>query len=155
MNTTERTSGSAFTRDEEYYEFLGGEYKGRLYDWYRRCWVDCIMQAPKTPLDRVTPAEADAAMTPERMPYTPIKLTRNHRAEIVANAERKHTEALAIYTAYFREHGPSPMRDLLGLTSWRNRITIGQHFAAFPDVYRFFPTLRLWGLQGQTLEDRQ
>lgn len=64
VNTIERTTGNAFSRDEEYNEFLGKPYSAVIYDWSRRCWVRCTMQSPKTPKDKIQP-DPEAALVEE------------------------------------------------------------------------------------------
>lgn len=63
MSIYEHTLGNPYCTDEQYNEFLGKPYTGVIFDWTRRCWVRCVMQAPKTPRDAVTPVDADEQLS--------------------------------------------------------------------------------------------
>lgn len=65
MNSIPLTHGNAYTSDPDYNEFLGGQYVRTIYDWSRRCWVRCTMQAPKTPRDSVPVSDIDLQMSYE------------------------------------------------------------------------------------------
>lgn len=154
MNTyaQPRITGTCNHTNTEYDNFSGYVTGNYISEWqdsggtrYRTIVTVVNLGRP----DRGIPVDPDGAMVEEPLPYEERSLSTNYRASIVANAERRHSEALEIFTAYFQEHGPSPVRDLLGLTKWKNRIAINQHFRLFPDVYRYWPGLRYWGLHGQ------
>lgn len=78
MLAIDKTVGSAYTSDAEYYEFFGAQYSQIIYDWTRRVWVRCLMQAPKTPRDKVTVADPELAIADEEpweeaQPVVPVK----------------------------------------------------------------------------------
>lgn len=57
MIDTVSTHGRAYTNDPQYQEFFGAQRTLTYYDWGLRAYVKATVQAPKTPRDRVTPAE--------------------------------------------------------------------------------------------------
>lgn len=79
------THGNAFTRDVDYYEFLGKPYTRVYYDWTTRRYYSCVCQAPKTPRDLVIPADPDAAIAhegPHAIGFRPCK--HGNTAELLA-----------------------------------------------------------------------
>lgn len=99
--------------------------------------------------DRGIPVDdPDAAMRPEPLPYVRPVLSTSRRGNMIANAEKRHAEAMRLFKAYMLQHGPAPVTDLLGVTEWTTRESVRVHLNLFPDVYRQFHG-SLWGLHGQ------
>lgn len=84
MSDKVSTAGHAFTRDVDYYEFLGEPYTRVYYDWTTRRYYSCVCQAPKTPRDVVAP-DPDAAIAhegPHALGFRPCK--HGNTAELIA-----------------------------------------------------------------------
>lgn len=103
--------------------------------------------------DRGMAVDPDDAMAYETLQEDEIN-GYHYRNSINANAERRHSEAMQILTAYMREHGPSTMAELMPLVKWQSKASLAEHIALFPGVYRCFimggkSGGHRWGLQGQ------
>jgi len=95
------THGNAYTSDPQYLEFLGPQKTRIYYDWGLRAYVRATIQEPKTPQDRVQPADVDEAMTPDPWEETPTAATmRTKRSERSAEMRMRIID-------YLRGHGES------------------------------------------------
>ncbi len=151
MKTTGDLSGSAYTSDEQYYEFLGAPKRAILWDWTRHCWVECTLRAPKTPADAVMPADADAQLDPD-----PWEIDNNQTK--AANdacrqkAAARHAVIQDTLIAYLVEHGPSSSVELVEATGI-NYTTIRPHLSRrsgtiYVRLYAADRRRKLWGVVG-------
>lgn len=150
MSIYETTAGRAFTTDEQYYEFWGAPKTGVIYDWTRRRWVRCVMQAPKTPQDAVTPVDADAAIADEPWERpTTVQATHGSKRKAAAN----HAAMERVIVALMQQHGPLPMKRLMALTG-KSRNFLQAHFdERLGTVYEYYAANGkkfAFGLPGQS-----
>lgn len=148
MNTITRMTGTVYTPDADYNEFLGAQYTRIIYDWTRRCWMRCTMQAPKMPKDTVPSADPDAAIADE-----PWERDRwgAARAAYKLKSEKLHAELESKLVAHLRKHGPQTVPVLRQATGTLNKMLRDHLNARDGTVYcRIIISERKqnWGLVG-------
>lgn len=110
MLTLEKTTGNAYTKDDEYAAFSGRvvqTFHTTYYDPKEGVWIKRTVEYIDVGrAEPVTPVDTDNAMTPDPWPQE----TNNSEAARVANLRRKKAredEMQANVIAYLRRYGPS------------------------------------------------
>jgi hypothetical protein len=147
----EKVQGNAYTSDKDYQEFFGKPYTAIVFDWTLRRYVQCTMQAPRTPKDAVTPVDPDRHIT-----HTPEDVAQgNPLAAWEAckqQAAERHQAIQAEICDYVAEHGPTKVRRLAQVTG-KNEALLRDHLRGREGSV--YVRIRLngkdvrWGLVGQ------
>lgn len=113
MNTQSLTHGNAYTSDPDYEQFLGAQYERTVYDWLRRRWIRCTMQAPKTPKDNVPVNDPNETLAREQWIHEPgDELLVGDKPNWATDARRelaakRHAATQKKIVEYITRNGPS------------------------------------------------
>lgn len=148
MNTLERTTGNAFTRDVDYNEFLGAPKRVARYDWTIRKYRWMVVSEPKTPKDAVTPTNPDAVIADDG-----TDVDGNTRREMEAYGKTREALRQIRQLLLERPLSTRELADLMGATLNRVKAIMINH----PEDFEIVTQTRrghVYALKGHTYPER-